>query len=244
MHNARIRWFSLWGIILFVILASGCTAFEDPSKRATENAESTALSRTISAVDMQNETIIALQATADSAALIEAQLTQVVAERNTLQLTVAAIANSNNGGVVLSQPNANPTPQGGTTLDGGAPAGPGPSATPNQQPQYVDTRISSGVNANFCALNNQSTFSMGTTIVYFVAVGQNIPRGVNYSLRISQDGGVLNQDPNFWTSDDFYESTCIYYEIDENNIDFEAGAYTVELLANNISVAQATFTIN
>ena len=248
MHRLRTSpWISITILVIAVLVISGCAAFEDPSVRATENANSTAISNTVSAVEQQQETVSALQATADSAVLLESQVTQISAERNKLQSTLTALQTS--GGAALSQPTSIAPGPASTpsTIDGGAPAGPGPSPTPpagNAQARYVNPQIASSLTDSFCAANNQTTVSMGADVIYFVAIAQNIRPGVQYSLRITEGGQIRNLDTNFWTSDDNYESTCIYYGIDENNIPFEAGTYTAELLANNEPVAQANFTIN
>lgn len=231
--------------LLTSLLVGGCAAFEDPSQRATQNAENTALAETVSSVDQQQETLSALRATADSAVLLESQITQVAAERNALQATLTVIGSS--GGPAPAQAtNPNPGPASTpSTLDGGAPAGPGPSSTPsNAGPQYTNSQMASALTDDFCAANNQANFEMGAETIYFVTVAQNISQGTRYSLRISEEGQIRNLDTNFWTSDDNYERTCIYYGIDENNIPFEPGTYTVELLVNDQTVAQATFTIN
>jgi hypothetical protein len=245
MASRWTQWFSLAFII--TLLGSACAAFEDPSERATANAQNTAVANTVSAIDLQNETVVALQATANNVSLLEAQVTQIAAERNSLQATVNALQGGSNGLPNSSAANTIPAPPTTpSTLDGGAPAGPGPSVTPNagQQTAYVDTKTAGALTSDFCAANTQSSFGMEIDTIYFVTVARNINRGVQYSLRITQDGQIRNLDTNFWTSDTSYETTCIYYGIDENNIPFEPGTYTVELLANNQPVAQSTFTIN
>lgn len=237
----RVTWVSF--LILLGLVISSCAAFEDPSKRATQNAESTMMSSTISAVDTQIETVVALQATADSAVLLEAQLTQVAGERDALQLTVSASGQVTTG-ITVGQPNSNvgSTP---SALDGGAPAGNLPSPSPpSTQTQYINGQTASQLTADYCAAAPQTTFSTTSDVIYFVVTARNLQPNVAFSLRISQEGQIRNLDTNFWVSDGVYDNTCIYYGIDSNNIPFEAGSYTVELLADTQSIAQTNFTIN
>jgi hypothetical protein len=248
-----------WGykLILLVslsLLGAGCAAFEDPSHRATANAENTIIASTLSMVELQQETMVSLQATADSAVKFSAQLTQVNSERNALRATLGgASANTGAGGgnpnttggvVIRGTPNPGATP---STLDGGVPAGTGPSPTPALSPNipaFENARTTSDLTADSCAINNQSTFSQSNNIIYFVVVARNLQAGTDFSLKITQDGVLRNRHVSFWVSDAFYETTCVYYGIDRQNIpDFEPGNYTVELLVGEEVVAWSNFVI-
>lgn len=228
--------------LIMMVLVTSCAAFEDPSQRATENAENTALARTIAVVDVQIETMVALQATADSAALLSSQVTQIAGERDALRATLnIGVPGANSGGFSpTSAPAPGSTP---SALDGGAPAGPLPSPTTASGVQYVQATTSTTLLDNSCAANPQEMFRSDTEVIYFVVTVENLSAGTSFSLRISEEGQIRNLDTNFWTSDGFYDRTCIWYGIDSANIPFEPGNFTAELLADNRSVAQTSFTI-
>lgn len=245
----KFRRVALWASLLVTGgMLSACAAFEDPSRKATQNAENTAVWATVAVSKNQNETIVALIATADNASVLAQQATQVSIERDQLRATVNAISNNP----------VNPSLPGaafGTTppaLDGGVPAGPGPtsqvggSSTTQDTSTgiYVSATTASTLTADFCAADALTTFAADAPLVYFVTLARNVPSGVAYSIRVSSNGSVVNQDTAFWTSDAVYDETCIYYALDNANIpDWAAGTYTVELLANNASVSQSTFQI-
>ncbi|MBI5929362.1 MAG: hypothetical protein HY862_08645 [Chloroflexi bacterium] len=245
----KVRRVAVWSCLLVVMgLLSACAAFEDPSKKATQNAESTALWATVGVAQNQNETIVALIATADNASVLAQQATQVSVERDQLRATINAVANN------PVNPGLSNIPFGSTppALDGGVPAGPLPtnqagSSTTTQNNGtgiYVTATTGSTLTTDFCAADSLTTFASDAPLIYFVTVARNIPSGVEFSIRVSSNGSVVNQDTAFWTSDDVYPETCIYYALDNANIpNWAAGTYTVELLANNQSVSQVTFQI-
>lgn len=231
-----------------IFLIAGCDAFADPSQKATENAESTQLWATVGAIETQSSTITALRATADSAALLAAQATQLSLERDQLRGTISVLsALGNNSFSSQPQPSTGGSPLVATpsTVDGGVAAGVGPTPAVQSGATYSQTTTTSRLTADRCAADTTADFATSTEIVYFVTVGQNIPAGTRFSLRISDvNGTVLNTDNSFWTSDDIYEQTCIWYGINADNITFEAGSYRVELLANDIAVTQTTFSLS
>lgn len=231
-----------------ILLVAGCAAFEDPSVRATENAESTLIEQSIQEMQTQAVTMVALQQTADSAVIVANQLNQVSTERANLQGTVSALQSF--GG---SQPQANvfvPNSSAGATpaigVDGGPIAGPLPttqtSSATNSGANYNQTVMATSLTTDYCAQDSATSFSVNADLVYFVTVANNINAGIRYTLRISDaEGMVVNTDADFWTSDQTYERTCIYYGIDGTNIPFVVATYRVELLADNVSVTSASF---
>ena len=73
-----------------------------------------------------------------------------------------------------------------------------------------------------------------------MVVARNVLPNIRYSLQILKDGRVENLDQNFWISDDTYDDTCIWYQIDRLNIAFEEGTYSVHLLADDNDVIETT----
>lgn len=237
---------AIWSSLLVVMgFLTACAAFEDPSKKATQNAESTALWATVGVAQNQNETIVALIATADNASLLAQQATQVSAERDQLRATVNAIANNPVSSGLPNVPFGSTPP----ALDGGVPAGPQPTSqtsgsTNNSTGTYVTATTASTLTADFCAADSLTTFPADSPVIYFVTVARNVLSGVEFTIRVPSNGSVINQDTAFWTSDAVYPETCVYYALDNANIpNWAAGTYTVELLANNQSVSQVTFQI-
>jgi hypothetical protein len=248
-----MRWFSLIAIVIVLFITS-CAAFEDPSQRATENAENTAFARTVSAVDVQLETMAVLQQTADGIEQLEAQMAQLQNDRDRLATQIAnggQVVNNapaptiDNSDPFISQPSLAPVPQQTQqALDGGAPAGPQPTGTSVASQQFVNPVTSTDIDESSCqALGVTDTFSMEADVVYFVVSAVNLEPGTNFTLQVMQGETTLDTDPTFWTSDDFYPQTCIYYGMDAQNFEFVAGTYTAELLANGDIVAQSTFTL-
>ncbi|MCI0712151.1 MAG: hypothetical protein L0154_18495 [Chloroflexi bacterium] len=247
-----MRWLSLVAIIV-VLFVTSCAAFEDPSQRATENAENTAFARTVSAVDVQLETMAVLQQTADGVEQLEAQMAQLQNDRDRLATQVANGGQFNSGPVPTTnnsdpfftqQPSPIPAPQQTQAVGGGVPAGPQPTqAVPGNQ-QFIGAVTSTAIDqSTFCALSPTDTFSTQAEVIYFVVTAVDLNPGINFTLRLMQGETTLDTDPTFWTSDAFYEQTCIYYGMDSQNFEFMTGTYTAELLANNEVVQQAEFTL-
>ncbi len=242
----------LLGIVglLTAFLMSSCAAFEDPSKRATANAEDTAVAATLSVVEFQNETMVALRATADTGVALSQQLTQ---SANNPASTPVNNTNSTTGSSVFGT--AAPA------VDGGNPIGtvPTPTFTLPAITPTVDTgagtvetvysraTIASSLDDAYCALNNVDTFDLtNMETVYFVVYVQNLQPGVSFSLRIENlAGGLAAVDQNFWTSDGEYDSTCVYYGIDSQTMggEFLAGSFNAILQADGQNVINAEFYI-
>ena len=247
-----MRWLSLVAVVMMMFVAS-CAAFEDPSQRATENAENTAFARTVSAVDVQLETMAVLQQTADGVEQLEAQMAQLQNDRDRLATQVAnggqfvnnaPVPTTNNDDPFFTQPSPIPSPQQTQALGGGVPAGTQPTATITANQQFPSAVTSTAVDETACRpIGVTDTFSMETEIIYFVVSAVNLNAGTNFTLRVMQGEEELDIDPVFWTSDTHYEQTCVYYGLDSQNFQFLAGTYTVELLANNQLVQQAEFTL-
>lgn len=230
--------------LISIIILTGCSAFEDPSKRATANAEDTAIAATLSVVEFQNETMVALRGTADQGMILSQQMTQSASN------PVSANNNNSNGTVF-----------GGSTpiaIDGGAPGGTQPTRPPQPTSIPVPTAtqataiysratIADELDDAFCALNEVDTFDIATVdTIYFVIYVQQLKPGVTFDLRVDRlSGGRVTQTPNFWTSDTLYESTCIYYGIDSEDMggQLSVDSFKAILFANTVEVASAEFYI-
>lgn len=226
--------------ILFAILLSSCSAFEDPSKRATENAEITALWDQVNAINTNAPMVEEMQMTANGANALATQLAQSQSDLAAARSTNIALQNNTGGVAVGTLPSSNGLPS--TAIGGGAPAGPGPSSVPSAQ--FVQTTTSTGTNEDGCAVDTQNVFSIDDSILYFITTALNLPTNTSFGLRITSAGQTLMTDEDFWISDADYDSICVWYGIDQDTIVFSPGTYTVQLLANNTVSAEATFIIS
>jgi hypothetical protein len=250
-----------WGIgtklvgLLMLVIVSGCDVFEDPVTKETENAENTALWERADAYEAQETLIVALQETVDSSVNLGATATQSANRVNVLQSTVVFLetqrAGRGNSGSVFNS--SQQTPAGGqpvqTAVGGGVPAGQGPTQASDggapSSASYSQTHTSATLTDDFCAGSPLDTFNVGTAdVVHFGTLVQNLQAGTRFSMRVSNSSGqVLDLDSNFWTSDQFYAETCVYYSLNSDNLAFIPGRYIVELLANDQPVTQAAFTL-
>jgi hypothetical protein len=226
--------------IMFAILLSSCAAFEDPSKRATENAEITALWSQVNEINTNAPVMQEMMLTADGADAIAAQLAQAELDLAAARSTNIALQNNSSGVVVGTLPASNGFS--GTTVGGGSPAGAGPSAIPSVQ--FIQTTTTSGTNDDGCAIDTQNVYTLNDPILYFVATALNLPADTNFTLRITNAGQIVMTDEDFWISDTQYDSICVWYGIDQDTITFNPGTYTIQLLANNVVGAEATFIIS
>lgn len=234
MQVIRWTWSALF-ILTVTILLSSCAAFEDPSKKATQNAQSTALWTRVYDLETQQATIVALRLTADSANNMATQLANANSQINILRATGAAqeIRPANTPGLL-------PTPIGGGSAAGVIPS---PSPSTSTGTSYVQTTVATTIDNNGCPTQSQNTFTTSTNMIYFVTRALGVTPGISFSLRVTLSNQVIATDPNFWVSDQIYEDTCIWYGLDRDNFPFSPGMYTVEFLANNVTVAQAIFVI-
>ena len=265
MHKT-LALLSLFCALIIISTISACAAFEDPSQRATENAQSTALWTLVYDFQTQKPTLEAIALTADSADFLATQIVQFGNENDRLRSTNAALL-------------ANPPSSGGvpTAIGGGQPAGSIPTSsvfsstsgsvptqvvrTPTPMPSNntnTNTNVSgvtsSGVRFSGsltgteiddfgCVTGIQNTFAQSIESVYFATTALNVTAGVAFSLRIkdASDGRTVASDPNFWVADDVYDQTCIWYNIDRSTMVFNEGTYTIELLADGEVGASVTF---
>lgn len=229
---------SLIWVLLFTLLISACAAFEDPSKRATQNAQNTALWTRVHALETQESTLIALRQTADNAVIYQTQWAEA-----TLQVGILRATNN-----ALSRPGAATLSSGSDTVfsqPGASIPAITPQPTPDSGTRYSQTTTSiSKDNDTGCAIGVQNTFDSNTDVIYFIVRALNVMPGTTFGLRVLSQNEQVANDPEFWTSDAIYEDTCIWYGIDRDTMPFVPGTYTAELLANGIVRVRTTFIIN
>lgn len=232
----QVMWGSL--IIILVGFISACAAFEDPSKKATENAQNTALWTRVYALETQESTIVALRQTADGSVIMQTQWADATVQVGALRATNSALLR-NPSPPTVATPNLPPT-----AIGGGAPAGPQPTEIPSLATRYSQATTSTDQDEDGCAVNITTSFEAETTeLIYFIVRVSGVVPGTTYGLRVSSFGQVVAVDPNFWTSDQAYADTCVWYGIDRDTMEFEAGTYSAELLANGVVAARTTFVI-
>jgi hypothetical protein len=114
--------------------------------------------------------------------------------------------------------------------------------TPNSgQPGLTDVVMAPGVGSNDCALNPTSAFSTSTEEIYVVATGVNIPAGTNIAARFSIAGQEIRHE---FTPDFAIDGNCLWFFIDQNDLIFTAGTWSVTLELNNVAVTSPiAFTI-
>ncbi len=229
----------MWGMLVIVLIGiiSACAAFEDPSQKATENAQNTALWTRVYSLETQEATVVALRQTADGSVIMQTQWADATMQVGALRATNAALLRNP---TPAATPNIPPT-----ALDGGVPAGPQPTtAVPALASRYGQATTSTDQDEDGCALNITTSFEVeNTELIYFVVRVTDVTPGTAYGLRVSSFGQVVAVDPTFWTSEQAYDDTCVWYGIDRETMDFEPGSYSAELLANGVVAARTTFTL-
>lgn len=119
-------------------------------------------------------------------------------------------------------------------------------------PNYFDSTISSEIDEETssstygCALNGVNSFDLATVdTIYFVVNAKEITADMLFSLQIkNHSGGLVAQDPDFWTSDANDTDICIFYGINaETTGGFYVGTFDAILLADRVEVARTEFTI-
>ncbi|MCB9436020.1 MAG: hypothetical protein H6673_03390 [Anaerolineales bacterium] len=233
----------IWAL-LFTLLISACAAFEDPSKRATQNAQNTALWTRVHALETQESTMIALRQTADNAVIYQTQWAEATLQVGILRATNNAL--SRNPGVASSG-SGNTGNSGGSVFSTTAPTVPSitPQPTPDTGTRYSQTTTSISKDEDTgCAVGVQNTFDANTDVIYFIVRALNVTPGTTFGLRVLSQNEQISNDPEFWTSDVIYDDTCIWYGIDRDTMPFVPGTYTAELVANGIVRVRTTFVIN
>lgn len=125
----------------------------------------------------------------------------------------------------------------------GTPAGNAPVVSPSPvdaavtqevtTPALVNYMMSPGVGNDDCALNPTSSFTTNTAEIYVVATGMNIPAGTNIAARFSVGGQEIRHD---FTPDFDINGNCIWFFIDQSDLTFQPGTWSVVLELNSTAV--------
>jgi hypothetical protein len=234
------------------LLISGLAAcgpgdlFEDSSVKATREAQDALYQQTLVFVETQAATIIALQATADSAAAMSTQIVQLGAQNRSMQGTIdAAFAGIFPQQTLIPQPAA---PQPGQTLQpnlGSTPLFPenNPATPTAQTATFVQATTTTAVNDDDgCAEDSVSTFEATEDQIYMVTVARNVQPGTTFSTRWAAQGQASFETVS-WTPNEFFEEICIWFFIQPSDLDFQLGNWTVELVVNGLAAISRTFQI-
>ncbi len=124
-----------------------------------------------------------------------------------------------------------PLPNGAVTTAADATATPPPETG---APALVDAVMAPGVGDDDCAVNPTSDFTTDTQEIYIVARGVNIPAGTNIAARFSIAGQEISHD---FTPDFDIEDACVWFYIDQTDLAFTAGTWSVQLELNGTPVS-------
>ena len=112
-----------------------------------------------------------------------------------------------------------------------------PQETPvadNGQSALVDITMAPGVGDNDCAVNPTSEFSTSSDSIYVVATALNIQAGTHIAARFSIAGQEISHD---FTPDFDINGNCVWFYIDQTDLPFTAGTWSVTLELNGIAVS-------
>ncbi len=101
-------------------------------------------------------------------------------------------------------------------------------------PALVNYMMAPGVGSDDCALNPSTSFTTDTAEIYIVATGMNITSGTNIAARFSIGGQEIRHD---FTPDFDINGACIWFFIDQNDLAFQAGTWSVTLELNGTAVS-------
>ena len=149
----------------------------------------------------------------------------------------------------LNTPLTTPFPTPGGPIENtveGTPATPLPeqAATPTEaptQPTLQNIVMSASVGSDDCANGVTSSFTTATSEIYVVANAINIPAGTNIAARFSVAGQEIRHD---FTPDFNIDNNCVWFFIDQTDLTFQAGNWSVQLELNGTPAGEVVpFTI-
>jgi hypothetical protein len=235
-----------WGVLLAIFVLTACgpgELFEDSSEKATREAQNEIYSQTIVYVETQVTTLEALKSTAESASVWATQIVQLGAQNQALLATLEA-ASLGISSSSQPQPPAG-QPAGQTPIPANSALFP---QTGNvQQPAstttvYTNATTSTAVNDDDgCASDSVTDFDTAEDQVYMVVTAQNLDAGITYYVRWSHANQIFSESVT-WTSDAFYPQLCIWFYMEAEGR-FPTGAWTVELVANELPVISRSFRV-
>jgi hypothetical protein len=145
----------------------------------------------------------------------------------------------------------------GATIFAPTPQGARETATPNPsliQPQATEAAtavtgatlynlvMSTGVNSDDCAIDQITQFSAANPEIYIVARTQGIRAGMNLLSRWSLNG-TEQISHDFTPENDIPDDRCVWFYIDQGEVTFSAGDWSVQLEIDGAPVASTQFTI-
>jgi hypothetical protein len=170
-----------------------------------------------------------------TAEYLQTAVTQVAANNQLLSITLTAsgvdASRITPGAPIATQPANSNTPL--TTQDVSPDAAGGTVITPTGliTPSLYNIVLAAGVGSNDCALSSSTTFSSSTSQIYVVATAANIPSGTKLSSHWFREGTeVIFHD---FTPDFNIEQNCIWFFIDQTDVAFTAGNWSVQLDIND-----------
>lgn len=114
-------------------------------------------------------------------------------------------------------------------------------ADSDTQPRLENIVLSSGVNDNDCAIDTNPRFTPDSIEIYVVATGYNIPAGSSIAS-VWQSNGAEVALFSFQPETNI-DGNCIWFFIDQSDVEFIAGAWSVELRINDVSTLSIPFQI-
>ena len=221
--------------------------FEDSSAKATREAQDILYQQTLIFVETHAATLVALQSTADAAGAMGTQIVQLGAQNRSLQGTIdAAYAGVSPQQTLIPQPAA---PQPGQTLQPNAgstplfPESAPPTPTPQSGASFVQATTATAVDDDDgCAEDSTDVFETNEDQIFMVTVARNVQPGTTFYTRWRpQNGGTF--DTVSWTPDEFFDEVCIWFYIGPDDLIFQPGNWTVELVVNGLAAVSRTFQI-
>lgn len=103
------------------------------------------------------------------------------------------------------------------------------------EPALINATMAPGVGNDDCAVGATSNFSISTPEIYIVATGQSIPAGTNIAARFSIAGQEILHD---FTPDFEIDGACVWFFIDQTDLEFRAGTWSVQLELNGAPATQ------
>lgn len=117
-----------------------------------------------------------------------------------------------------------------------------PLAADSVQPALINITMAPGVGSDDCAVNPTNVFTTTTDEIYVVATGVNITAGTNIAARFAVGAQEIRHD--FTPSFDI-NNACIWFFIDQTDLTFQPGTWSVQLELNNQPFGQPIpFTIS
>jgi hypothetical protein len=104
---------------------------------------------------------------------------------------------------------------------------------------FIKTGVSTEINPDDgCVVNPRSSFSENETRLYGTLRALNVEAGVQMRAEWRRDGALVWEDA--WTVDQNYADICIWFFVENTDIEFTPGAWSVEFFADGFSLEGAT----